>query len=374
MATLLANNTEIGINRVELLKGINTVGRAEGNLHIINDASVSSRHCEIVVNDGTISARDLGSTNGTFLDDQPIQQATLVHGQRLKLGRIEFVVEAPEAVPPTNSAPLRVSVVSKAPVVHASTAPPIAVGRTAAEAIAAIQPVVHEERSFYRQIPGTLAYPFNKSGSIMLIIGSILFVVLEFLGGFSFYLKIVGIGYLFAFMQKIISHSAQGEDELPPWPELTDFISDILLPCLMLAGVFVVSLAPGLLLLFFGRENPMLAAMAIPALIIGALYFPMALLAVAVSDNFLALSPHIVLPSMIKVFVPYSVTFVVLAVLASVRVGAGLAAAFVPVEEVPWNIAVTLVMGFVSLYVLTVEMRVLGLMFRSYRNRLGWLG
>jgi hypothetical protein len=372
MATLVANSVETGISRVELQRGINTVGRAEGNLHIIDDASVSSRHCEIVVSDGTISARDLGSTNGTFLDDQPIQQASLVHGQRLKFGRIEFVVDAPEAVPASSSGPLRVSVI-KAAVVHAPAAAPIAAGRTAAEAIAAIQPVAYEERSFYRQIPGTFAYPFNKSGSIMLIIGSILFVVLEFLGGFSFYLKIVGIGYLFAFMQKIISHSAQGEDELPPWPELTDFISDIILPCLMLAGVFVVSLAPGLLLLFFGRENPMLAVMAIPALIVGALYFPMALLAVAVSDNFLALSPHIVLPSMIKVFVPYAVTFVVLALLASVRVGTGVAAAFVPVEEVPWNIAVTLVMGFVSLYVLTVEMRVLGLMFRSYRDRLGWL-
>ena len=31
-------------------------------------------------------------------------------------------------------------------------------------------------------------------------------------------------------------------------------------------------------------------------------------------------------------------------------------------------------MGFVSLYLLTVNMRVLGLLFRGYRDRLGWLG
>jgi hypothetical protein len=29
--------------------------------------------------------------------------------------------------------------------------------------------------------------------------------------------------------------------------------------------------------------------------------------------------------------------------------------------------------GFISLYLLTVEMRILGLLFRGYRNRLGWL-
>jgi hypothetical protein len=29
--------------------------------------------------------------------------------------------------------------------------------------------------------------------------------------------------------------------------------------------------------------------------------------------------------------------------------------------------------GFVSLYFLIVEMRILGLLFRSYRERLGWL-
>jgi hypothetical protein len=40
-----------------------------------------------------------------------------------------------------------------------------------------------------------------------------------------------------------------------------------------------------------------------------------------------------------------------------------------PVPAVP-----TILMGFTSLYALVVEMCVLGLLFRSYRDRLGWLG
>ena len=103
MATLVANNGETAVSRIELQPGINTVGRAEGNHHVIPHDSVSSRHCEIVVSDGTISVRDLGSTNGTFVDDHRIQHANVAHGQCLKVGSAEFVVEAPE-VPARNSA------------------------------------------------------------------------------------------------------------------------------------------------------------------------------------------------------------------------------------------------------------------------------
>ena len=100
----------------------------------------------------------------------------------------------------------------------------------------------------------------------------------------------------------------------------------------------------------------------------------MALLAVAVSDSFLALSPHIVLPSIARVFGPYIVAFLVLAVLTGIRVAGGVAAALIPEEQVPLQLTATVAMGFVSLYVLTVEMRILGLLFRSYRDKLGWLG
>jgi hypothetical protein len=55
-----------------------------------------------------------------------------------------------------------------------------------------------------------------------------------------------------------------------------------------------------------GRETgpAIFGAALVGALIVGGVYFPMALLTVAVSDNFLALSPHIVVPSMLRVFLP----------------------------------------------------------------------
>jgi hypothetical protein len=369
MATLVANNAEASISHLPLRPGINSVGRAEGNHHVIPHASVSSRHCEIVVNDGTISVRDLGSTNGTFIDDQPVQQQPLTHGQRLKFGGVEYLLEAPEvAASRTNG--LRVNVVKHISTVETAAAPPVA--HTAQAAIAAINPVYYEQPSFYRLLPGAFGYPFKSKGIILLVIGAIVFLVLEFLSSWSWIISIITTGYLFAYMQKIISHTAQGEDELPDFPEFGEWWSDIILPFLLFAGTFVVSFAPAIAIFFLLKddvEGSVMGLALIGTIIAGAVYFPMALLAVAVSDSFVALSPHIVVPSMFRVFLPYAVTLLVLGVLVGVRFGAQLGMVFVDIPFLPG-----VILGFISLYLLVVEMRVLGLLFRSYRQRLGWLG
>ena len=386
MATLVANNAETSISRIELQPGINTVGRAEGNHHVIPHGSVSNRHAEIVWNDGTISVRDLGSTNGTFVEDKPAQLTNLASGQRLRFGAVEFIVEAPELMAEQPAGPLRVNVPKTVSTVETAAAPPVA--RTAQAAIAAIHPTLREEPSFYRSLPGAFAYPFKKSGIIILVIGAIIFVVLDFLSSaaspsfsgrvrvtrFSLLISVISIGYLYAIMQKIIVHSAQGDDEMPDFPELTEWWSDILQPFLFLISVFLVSFGPGLVLLVFSGENVALKILAIPVLFFGAFYFPMALLAVAVSDNFVALSPHIVVPSMFRVFLPYTLAFIMIAILFVMRMAGGVAVKLIPLEMIPLKLVATLIMGFVSLYLLTVNMRVLGLLFRGYRDRLGWLG
>ena len=94
----------------------------------------------------------------------------------------------------------------------------------------------------------------------------------------------------------------------------------------------------------------------------------MALLAVAVTDSFLALSPHIVVPAIVRIFFPYLVACLILAALAALRMGMVYGLAKVPILLLP-----IVIDGFVSLYFLIVEMRILGLLFRSYRGRLGWL-
>jgi len=243
--------------------------------------------------------------------------------------------------------------------------------------------MVHEPRSFYAQLPGAFVYPLRRNGLILLILGSVLFAILGFLSGFggpgrggifSLLVTVFSTGYLFAYMQRMIAHTAQGDDELPDFPDVTEWWADILYPFFLFLGCFLVSFAPAILagIATAGSDYAALAVLTMVAL--GALYLPMALLAVAVSDNFIALSPHIVLPSIFRVFVPYLVTLVFLAFLVGIGFALDTAEDLVPISQVLLKIGATFMAAFVSLYLLSVKMRVLGLLFRSYRARLGWLG
>src|SRR2546422_5297452 len=79
----------------ELEPGFNTVGRNATNDFRIHDATVSSFHCEIVVSEDTVLVRDLGSTNGTYIDGQQVQEAPLQPGQILRLGSADLRLEQP---------------------------------------------------------------------------------------------------------------------------------------------------------------------------------------------------------------------------------------------------------------------------------------
>ena len=77
----------------ELNSGVNRLGRNAGNDFVISDASVSSFHCEITVGDGVATLKDLNSTNGTFVDGQPVKTTVaLSGGQHLAFGSAAFSV------------------------------------------------------------------------------------------------------------------------------------------------------------------------------------------------------------------------------------------------------------------------------------------
>lgn len=90
MARLLILSGAHKGEEIELQRGSNFLGRAEGNDFTFDDPTVSSRHCEIAVADMTVKVRDLGSTNGTFVDNQRIQSSEVRNGQVLMLGSMEM--------------------------------------------------------------------------------------------------------------------------------------------------------------------------------------------------------------------------------------------------------------------------------------------
>ena len=68
------------------------VGRDRGAwLHLENTA-VSRRHALISARGGTCRIRDLGSTNGTFVNGEPVTVADLHRGDEIRLGEVLVAV------------------------------------------------------------------------------------------------------------------------------------------------------------------------------------------------------------------------------------------------------------------------------------------
>ncbi len=62
------------------------VGRSDQSDIPIKDASVSSRHCDLVKESGRLLVRDLGSSNGTFVNGKRTEEGELFDGDTLRLG------------------------------------------------------------------------------------------------------------------------------------------------------------------------------------------------------------------------------------------------------------------------------------------------
>src|SRR6187399_1031186 len=77
----------------ELSPGLNKLGRNPTNDFRVSDPSISSFHAELMVEGEEIRVRDLSSTNGTFIDDQKIEEGRLRPENILRLGNVRFQLE-----------------------------------------------------------------------------------------------------------------------------------------------------------------------------------------------------------------------------------------------------------------------------------------
>jgi hypothetical protein len=79
----------------DLRPGVNRIGRNPLNDIVLGDPAISGFHCEIEVTNQGVYARDLGSTNGTFINSQPIKEMQFIPGQCLRIGQLDMVLDAP---------------------------------------------------------------------------------------------------------------------------------------------------------------------------------------------------------------------------------------------------------------------------------------
>ena len=96
----------------DLHSGINTIGRNPTNDAVIHEASVSSFHAELTAGEDGVRVRDLQSTNGTFVNDEPVTESPLQTGQVVQFGTVTFRLDVEEV---TIQVPTVTPVVEQAP-------------------------------------------------------------------------------------------------------------------------------------------------------------------------------------------------------------------------------------------------------------------
>ena len=71
-----------------------TIGRGADNGLVLQDTRASRHHARIYGRQGALLLSDLGSTNGSWVNDRRIQEIALGEGDRIRIGETTLVVES----------------------------------------------------------------------------------------------------------------------------------------------------------------------------------------------------------------------------------------------------------------------------------------
>ena len=100
MAKLYLKFDQSVLKEIPLTQAAATIGRLPDNTVQIDNLAVSGHHAKIYWNDGRYVIEDLGSLNGTYVNNKRVGQATLLHGDQVLIGKhvLEFKNEGAMAL------------------------------------------------------------------------------------------------------------------------------------------------------------------------------------------------------------------------------------------------------------------------------------
>jgi FHA domain len=458
MARLVFTSGAVKGREFILNPGSHQVGRGADNTFTIPDPSVSTHHCEITVSDRFITVRDLGSTNGTFINEAPVIEAILHPGQTVRFGDVGAVFETTnELVSAPASAPTE-SILQATPVFQSPGAPPppaftatpppilqptpapvessgppqnckhhpktpgryhcpkcshyycdacISIRRIEGKQTklcrhcgvectpVQVQLRIAEPVGFFKRLPGAFAYPLRGSGVILLVVGTFLLVLMKAgaklmvwgnirLFVYGIILQIILGGYLYAFMQNVVQTTATEDEEMPDLPGVANVWEDILLPCCQFLGMVLMCFGPAMVLWVWAKLNDDtgIKIAQYVAFAFGCIYYPMAFLAVTVLDSVAAANPLLVASSILRVLKEYLATLVLLGGVLLLRLlGDFTVNKLFPnswdtqsMKELFGMVGLRSVWSLFSFFLLIVSIRILGLLFVTKKDDLGWLG
>ena len=152
MAKLVITGPEGQLERE--LSAVNTLGRHPNNSVQLLDRIVSKEHCVVEYRGNRWYLRDLGSLNGTYVNDQRVAgEAVLHHGDQIALGNTRAIFHEPSA--------------GVAPSSHGSGA-----YAAATQAPPAVAPVQHAQQPVFQPSAPLAPQPLVPPGALAAAIGS----------------------------------------------------------------------------------------------------------------------------------------------------------------------------------------------------------
>lgn len=97
MARLLVKTEGLEHQTLELRLGVNRVGRDPDCEFCLDHPTISTLHCKLSLSNDGVYIQDCQSTNGTFVNGEPVLEAWLDPGQTVHLGEVELFVESTDA-------------------------------------------------------------------------------------------------------------------------------------------------------------------------------------------------------------------------------------------------------------------------------------
>lgn len=229
------------------------------------------------------------------------------------------------------------------------------------------------EPSFFRELLLAFFYPFRGAHAWMILLfGTILVMMMAAVGYafiFGLFASIFLTGYYIAFLFKIIQETAIGEQEVAEFPGFQDIWDDVLRPLAQVFFAIVACLLPAFLAARFLRDGPdELQVLPFVLVLAGLFYLPMVLLATVIFNSLLtALNPVLVVPAISRIFLRY---LVIVLLLAATLIGHDLLAGALN-ERLQIFVAVPVV-SFISFYMGIIQARILGLIYRTGKEQIGW--
>jgi predicted component of type VI protein secretion system len=93
MACLIVMDGPLKGLKTALEEGFTRIGRRDANDWVLQDESVSGTHCEIEKDDSGFILRDLGSTNGTKVNNEEIKEQRVFRNDVILIGEVPVTID-----------------------------------------------------------------------------------------------------------------------------------------------------------------------------------------------------------------------------------------------------------------------------------------